>query len=185
MQLPLLTPSLPTGLNYAGPLMLSGDPQLPLELRLHLLSEQNQTEADKAPAKSPSGVHITRPVWRDLSSDDQATLAGLEAVWPFISNAEKRRWLAIAKESKGMSEIDRERLSLNITNWGNFNENQRQGTAPILARSTKPGRVTAPSRPMYARNWPKPPSKPKLLPNLQYGAKIWYAFLPPTKPDQV
>ncbi|THJ35596.1 DUF3106 domain-containing protein [Lampropedia aestuarii] len=126
LQLPLLTPSLPIGLNYAGPLMLAGDPQLPLELRLHLLPEQNQADVDKAPRQSPSGVHITRPVWSDLSSDNQATLAGLEAVWPFISNAEKRRWLAIAKEAKGMSDIDRERLSLNITNWGYFNENQRQ-----------------------------------------------------------
>lgn len=123
-QLPLLTPALPTGLNYSGPLMLSGDPQLPLEQRLHLLSQQSQEPPP--PAKPPTGVHITRPIWSDLSSDEQDTLAGLEAIWPFISNAEKRRWLGIAQQAKGMNEMERTRLSLNIMNWAYFNENQRQ-----------------------------------------------------------
>ncbi|WP_158291731.1 DUF3106 domain-containing protein [Lampropedia puyangensis] len=71
-------------------------------------------------------MHITRPIWGDLSDDEKLTLAGLEAIWPFISNAEKRRWLSIAKRASEMSEFDRSRLSLNITNWANFNENQRQ-----------------------------------------------------------
>lgn len=123
VQLPLLSPSLPSGLRYSGPLMLFGEPQLAPELRLHTLQEQAQ--ANK-PASTPTGMHITRPIWRDLSSEEQDLLAGLEAVWPFLSNAEKRRWLAIANQAKNMNEIDRSRLSLNITNWGYFNENQRQ-----------------------------------------------------------
>lgn len=111
-------------MRYAGPLMLFGEPQLASELRLS--GSADHADTDKPAPRPPSGMHITRPIWADLSSEEHTTLAGLEAVWPFISNAEKRRWLAIAQHAKSMNEIDRSRLSLNITNWGHFSENQRQ-----------------------------------------------------------
>ncbi|WP_238944273.1 DUF3106 domain-containing protein [Allofranklinella schreckenbergeri] len=112
-QRPLLTPSLPPGIAYAGPLVLFGEPQPAPDL------------TRPEPWRPPTGVHITRPTWDDLSKEHQHLLAGLETTWPYISSAEKRRWLALARQARDLNASDRQRLIQNITAWGQLDEGQR------------------------------------------------------------
>lgn len=119
-QRPLLSPALPPGIAYDGPLMLFGEPQA------SDLSDSDLT----ASAPKPTGVHITRPVWDDLEREHKQLLAGLEPIWPYISSAEKRRWLALANQARELDTRSQQNLIRNIATWGNLNEEQRQ-----LARS--------------------------------------------------
>lgn len=116
LQHPLLAPALPPGIVYAGPLILQGNPQ-----PLPDLDTPAPTTADSA----ASGLHITRPIWADLSEEQQTLLAGLKPLWPFISSAEKRRWQAIARQAKSLNDDARQHLMRHIALWGALSEPQR------------------------------------------------------------
>ncbi|RMX07662.1 DUF3106 domain-containing protein [Corticibacter populi] len=119
-QRPLLSPTLPPGLVYDGPLTLSGHPLPPLVPAAASAAGQPATSSPQT-----RGIHITRPIWRDLSDQQQTVLAGLEPVWPYISNAEKRRWLAIARQARSMEPEQQQQLIANIADWSHLSEAQR------------------------------------------------------------
>lgn len=120
-QRPLLAPTMPVGVAYAGPLMLFGQPQAAPDL------SKPETEWSRAgAAQQAKGLHITRPIWRDLGGDQQRVLAGLEPIWPYISSAEKRRWLALAHETRALDDAQTEQVIANIHTWGLMTEAERQ-----------------------------------------------------------
>lgn len=77
-----------------------------------------------APALEP-GIHITRPLWQDLTESQQSILQGLQASWPYMSNAEKRRWLATAKKIRQLEQPTRERVISRLAGWNQMDELQR------------------------------------------------------------
>ncbi|MDO4723327.1 MAG: DUF3106 domain-containing protein [Comamonadaceae bacterium] len=116
LQQPLLAPALPPDIVYAGPLVLQGNPQPLPDL---------DTPAPATADSASSGLHITRPIWADLPEEQQALLAGLKPLWPFISSAEKRRWQAIARQAKSLDDEARQHLMRHIALWGALSEPQR------------------------------------------------------------
>ncbi|KKW68148.1 hypothetical protein AAV94_06690 [Lampropedia cohaerens] len=79
------------------------------------------------------GLHITRPVWSDLSNAQQHTLAGLKEIWPYISSAEKRRWLALAREVAQLDPAQASQVMANIGIWANMSESDRQAVRQLLS----------------------------------------------------
>lgn len=132
---PHIRPVLPDGLHYSGPLTLFGDPgffhQQAADAALgHSPLQTTDTPTATDPGSAPAlvaGVHITRPLWQDLSSQQQAVLQSLQSSWPYLSNAEKRRWLAVAQKARQLDAAAVDLLAERISPWSRLDENERIG----------------------------------------------------------
>lgn len=143
---PYITPRLPEGVSYSGPLALFGDPDF------FSTGSISSTNADEDPLLPPEagaaapalipGVHITRPLWQDLPSQQRAILRGLQNGWPYLSNAEKRRWIAIAQKSRQLDASAQNLLAERIAAWQHLSELKRIEIRQIFAnRQTEPERA--------------------------------------------
>lgn len=145
-QRPLLHPQIPQGYAYTGNLTLFGnqgvflhhiltpDPKKPSEAQtpaslpapiLAGASSKSEVQSDKTTPTLEPGIHITRPLWQDLTESQQGILQGLQTSWPYMSNAEKRRWLATAKKIRQLEQPTRERVISRIALWNQMDELQR------------------------------------------------------------
>lgn len=70
-----------------------------------------------APAKARPSQANTGPAWRELSASQRAALAPLESPWAQISEAQKRKWIALARNFDQMPAADRQRLHERMGEW--------------------------------------------------------------------
>ena len=71
-------------------------------------------------AKSPA-----KPLWRDLSAKQQQALLPLNAHWDGLSEAHKRKWLAVSRNHAQLSAADKATLHSRMTDWAGLSQQQR------------------------------------------------------------
>jgi hypothetical protein len=71
-------------------------------------------------AKSPS-----KPLWRDLSAKQQQALLPLAAHWDGLTEAHKRKWLAVSRNHAQLSAADKATLHSRMTEWAALSQQQR------------------------------------------------------------
>lgn len=71
-------------------------------------------------AKSP-----TSPLWTELTAPQQQALAPLAAIWPTISEAQKRKWIVISRSYGGLPAPEQAKLHSRMTDWVALSPQQR------------------------------------------------------------
>lgn len=90
-----------------------------------------QPGAAKAPASraAPSGSSRAgterRSGWGDLSAAQQQALQPLAGAWPTLSEAQKRKWIALSRNYQRMTPDDQARLHSRMTGWVALSPQQR------------------------------------------------------------
>lgn len=83
------------------------------------------TVAKGAAAPRSNGKPITKPLWTDLTPAQQQALAPLSAKWDTVSEAQKRKWLALSQNFPKMSGAEQAKLHSRMTEWVALSPQQR------------------------------------------------------------
>jgi len=86
-----------------------------------------------APAKAPAPATATSktakttggPVWSELSAPQQQSLAPLAAQWGTISEAQKRKWIALSQNYPKLAPDEQAKLHSRMTEWVALSPQQR------------------------------------------------------------
>jgi hypothetical protein len=81
-----------------------------------------------APARPPNGTALrdeAGPTWAELKPVQQQVLAPLGASWKSLSEAHKRKWIALAEGYPRMTPEDQGRLRSRMTEWAAMSPQQR------------------------------------------------------------
>jgi Protein of unknown function (DUF3106) len=77
-------------------------------------------------ASSPAvATDEAKPLWKDLTPDQQQSLRPLATNWPTISEAQKRKWLALSRNFPGKTPIEQAKLHSRMTEWVSLSQQQR------------------------------------------------------------
>jgi hypothetical protein len=166
-----------------------------------------RTASSGKPNGKPNGKQLTKPLWRELKPAEQQALTPLAGTWDTISDAQKRKWLALSKNFPKMSGDEQTKLHSRMSEWValspqqraqarlNFGETQQlspddkkakweayQALPPeekrkLAARATKPPVTAVAVKPV-------PPNKLATIPKPKLGEKApRISLAPPGKPE--
>ena len=120
--------------------------QAPASAPVTAQAASSQPGAALAPASRPSlvrsataakanGKHSTKPLWRELSPAEQQALTPLGAKWDTISDAQKRKWLALSQNFPKMSSEEQGKLHSRMSEWAALSPQQRTEKAKKIRRT--------------------------------------------------
>jgi hypothetical protein len=65
------------------------------------------------------------PTWKELSPSQQTALSPLRKLWPEISEAQKRKWLALSVNFNERSADEQEKMQARMKDWAKLTPQQR------------------------------------------------------------
>ena len=83
------------------------------------------TVAPVKPAISRGSVTASKPLWPDLTPEQQLALKPLVASWPTLSEPRKLKWLAMSKNFSQLSAAEQAKLQSRMSDWVNLSAQQR------------------------------------------------------------
>ncbi|WP_235505863.1 DUF3106 domain-containing protein [Variovorax sp. Root411] len=100
---------------------------------LTLANAQPHTEAaikgpapgSSASATSPKAVSTTKPLWNELTAEQQQALKPLSVHWNTLNVGQKRKWLALSRNYASMSTEDQSTLHSRMIEWAALSNQQR------------------------------------------------------------
>ena len=142
----------------------------------------------QAPAKTATPVAAqkseAKPLWKDLTPEQQKSLKPLAANWSTIEEAQKRKWLAVSKNYPTMAPPEQAKLHSRMTEWASLSVQQRTEARMNFAQTKKlsPGEKTA--------NWQayqalSPEEKQKLAANAQHKPTGATTMVKPVAPQKL
>lgn len=78
-----------------------------------------------ASAAKSNGKRVTTPLWSQLTPSQQQALAPLSAKWDTVSEAQKRKWLALSRNFPRMSGAEQAKLHSRMSEWAALSPQQR------------------------------------------------------------
>jgi hypothetical protein len=90
-----------------------------------------------AAGTSPRAKSPTSPPWIELTPPQQQALGPLAATWPAISEAQKRKWLALSKNFNSLSAEEQAKLHSRMTEWAALSPQQRTLARLNFARTQR------------------------------------------------
>lgn len=91
-----------------------------------------------APGKAGTPASaVTKPLWQDLTPVQQASLKPLAANWSSISEAQKRKWIALTQNYNAMAPADQGKLHSRMTQWVSLSAEQRTQARLNFAETKK------------------------------------------------
>lgn len=89
-------------------------------------SVSTQAPIRQAPVRvAPATRPETKPTWAELNAQQQTSLAPLAATWRTLSEAQKRKWIALSRNYPTMQPPEQARLHSRMTEWANLSPQQR------------------------------------------------------------
>ena len=88
-------------------------------------SAASPVAAARTAASKPNGKQVTKPLWSELTPAQQQALAPLSAKWNTVSEAQKRKWLALSDNFPKMSGAEQATLHSRMTEWAALSPQQR------------------------------------------------------------
>ena len=79
----------------------------------------------------------TKPLWKDLTSSQQAALKPLAANWTTIDEAQKRKWLAVSNSYATLPPPEQQKMHSRMAEWSNLSKQQRDQARLNFAESKK------------------------------------------------
>ena len=83
------------------------------------------------------GNSVTKPRWQDLTPVQQASLKPLAANWAGISEAQKRKWIALTQNFNSMAPADQVKLHSRMAHWVSLSAEQRAQARLNFAETKK------------------------------------------------
>lgn len=84
-------------------------------------SQVTSAPAASASAKKPE----SSPSWQSLSANQKTALAPLQKLWPEISEAQKRKWLALSVNFSDRSAEEQAKMQARMKDWAKLTPQQR------------------------------------------------------------
>ena len=84
-------------------------------------SQVTSAPAASASAKKPE----SSPTWQSLSANQKTALAPLHKLWPEISEAQKRKWLALSVNFSDRSAEEQAKMQARMKDWAKLTPQQR------------------------------------------------------------
>ena len=81
--------------------------------------------AASATRAAKTAPRLTSPQWTELTPPQQQALAPLAGVWPTISEAQKRKWLAMSQSYRRLAAPEQGKLHERMTDWVMLSPQQR------------------------------------------------------------
>lgn len=105
----------------------------------------------QAAAATPPPASLSTPIvaldWKDLSTVQRQSLQPLEAAWPNLSNGQRRKWIAIAKNYPQLGPAEQTKMHGRMAEWAALKPRDREMARLNFAEVKK---VTPEQR---AANW--------------------------------
>ena len=76
-------------------------------------------------ASAPTHRTESRPTWAELNADQQQALKPLAAPWSGMTEAHKRKWIALSGNYRAMPPADQAKLHSRMTEWASLSPQQR------------------------------------------------------------
>ena len=86
---------------------------------------QSRAPLAPSPATAKAPPAATKPDWSELTPAQQAALGPLASAWVGISEAQKRKWIALSQNYPSLSPTERETLHGRMTEWAALSPAQR------------------------------------------------------------
>lgn len=94
--------------------------------------------AAKPPATKPQATKPqARPVWAELTADQQMILAPLKADWESLEPERRRKWIGVAKRYPTMKIEEQERMQRRMQAWAKLSPEQRRQARENYRRIVK------------------------------------------------
>jgi len=81
--------------------------------------------SSSAAATSPKAVSTTKPLWSELTAEQQQALKPLNPHWNTLNVGQKRKWLALSRNFESMSADDQSTLHSRMIEWAALSNQQR------------------------------------------------------------
>jgi hypothetical protein len=90
-------------------------------------AQQPQGPAAQRPQanRAPVTRAETRPAWAELNVDQQQALRPLSVQWPTLSEAQKRKWIALSSNYRALPPPEQAKLHSRMTEWVSLSPQQR------------------------------------------------------------
>jgi hypothetical protein len=104
---------------------------------------QSVAAGQLAAAKSPAAVPVpsiatpSKPLWQELTAQQQQSLKPLGANWATFSEAHKRKWLALSKNYPTLAPSEQAKLHSRMTEWASMSPQQRNQARLNFAETKK------------------------------------------------
>jgi len=98
-------------------------------------TEQRKTTAGKTSSKRP--LLNQRPMWVDLTQAQQEALKPLSSRWDSMSEAHKRKWIALSHNFKSLSGEEQEKLHSRMAEWVGLTVQERTQARLNFAQTQK------------------------------------------------
>jgi len=85
----------------------------------------SKAAGSSAPASSPKAVSTTKPLWSELTAEQQQALKPLGTHWNTLNIGQKRKWLALSRNFGSMSADDQSTLHSRMIEWAALSNQQR------------------------------------------------------------
>lgn len=116
-----------------------------------VLAQPPAPVAPKAAAKpSAKAKAPVRPVWAELTADQQMILAPLKADWESLEPERRRKWIGVAKRYPQMTPKGQERVQRRMQAWAKLTPEQRREARENYKRLAK---ARAEKRQQLAQRW--------------------------------
>jgi hypothetical protein len=116
-------PFLPDAAGWAGAVLVLG------VMMAGGLASPAWAQSPAAPGVAGSGPAMksppSKPLWRDLSAKQQQALHPLASHWDGLSEAHKRKWLAVSRNHAQLSPAEQATLHSRMTSWAALSQQQR------------------------------------------------------------
>lgn len=110
----------------AAPCLAVAQPQaqaVPAPLAVAQAARPASSKAATAP--KANGKPATKPLWTELNPPQQKALAPLAAKWDGVSEAQKRKWIALSENFPRMSPEEQAKLHSRMSEWVALSPQQR------------------------------------------------------------
>jgi hypothetical protein len=99
---------------------------LALAVCLAAPNARGQAAAPAAAAASPAASSkVTRPLWAELKAEQQEALEPLAPHWGGLSEAQKRKWIALSRNYAAMTPEGQSTLHSRMSDWASLSFQQR------------------------------------------------------------
>lgn len=89
------------------------------------LGVQAQSNASLPATEGNPRVINSKPTWQELTANQKQALSPLSQLWPSMSEAHKRKWLALSHNFSSLSDSDKNTLQSRMREWVALSPQQR------------------------------------------------------------
>jgi hypothetical protein len=86
---------------------------------------------------TPIATTESKPLWKELTPAQQASLTPLAANWSTIEEAQKRKWIALSNSYATLPPAEQQKMHSRMAEWASLSQQQRTQARMNFAESNK------------------------------------------------